>query len=245
MSRFACVLLTPLVLTGCAPVLQASFSEGGIWDFYLFDDPDSAGDFIVLPEGTVTARDATGGSLSSAVTDRGDGLWRIDAEPDQVVDIVMTGPSHVRTVRRATTPTTTGQFSTPLHPRSLSIVPPLMDAIAAVDGLDVADSQSLLAGEAAAVVVQPLDPEAWMGAELSLVDGSGAGVELSLLTEVEAGSYSLSDGTPVDLVLATDVAPGVLTFTVRPTAGPEVVQLWFAAPGDLIDGRYFALAWGN
>ena len=245
MSRFASVLLIPLVLTGCAPVLQGSFSEGGIWDFYLYDDPDSAGDFIVLPEGSVTARDATGAPLSSAVTDRGDGLWRIDVEPDQVVDIVMTGPSHVRTVRRATAPTTTGQFSVPLHPRSLSIVPPLIDAIAAVDDLDVADSQSLLAGEAAAVVVQPLDPEAWVGAEVSLVDGTGAEVALSLLTEVEAGSYSLSEATPVDLVLASNVAPGILTFTVRPVAGPEVVQLWFAAAGDLIDGRYFALAWEN
>jgi len=183
-----------------------------------------------------------GASLPKAVTNEGDGLWQIDVEPTQVVDIIVTGPSHVPTVRRIPAPSTTAQFSVPLHPRSQSIVPPLMDAVAAVEGLDFTDSQALLTGQAAGMVVQPLQPESWLGADLLLVDGDGNEVEMSTLTQLDDGSYGLAQDTPIDMVLASDLAPGLVVLTVRPRSGPEVVQTWFAAPGELIDGRYFALA---
>ena len=242
MPRLAFLLPASLLFTGCAPVLEVSFAEGGIWDFYLFDDPDATGDFVVLAEGLVSVRDELGAPLPDAVTNQGDGLWRIDVEPEQVVDVVATGPSHVPTVRRMPAPTTTAQFSVPLHPRSQSIVPLLMDAVASVEELGFPDSQALLAGETAGLVVQPLQPEAWVDAEVFLVDGEGNDVAQTALTQAEDGSYGLAQGRPVDMLLASDVAPGLVTLTVRPSSGPEVVQAWFAAPGELIDGRYFALA---
>jgi hypothetical protein len=251
--------LMPLMLmaSGCIypyPVTEVSFEDDGILSFYVFKDPDGAGDYvdpetdgsyIVLPESTVTVRSSTGEALPKAVTDMGDGQWQIDVGPGEVIDLVMAGPSHLPTVRRVQAPTTIAQFSQPMFPRVATVLPPLMDAISEVEGIDFADSSALRAGDVGALVVEPTDPSAWIGADILLTTTDGADIPFVALTITDTGAVGFADGTPVDLLLASSVPAGTFTLAVLTTSGTLTTASWNVAEGELVDGQNFSLATGN
>ena len=239
------LLLASIGLSGCVlPVHEVAFDVDGQLQFLTYDDPDAVGDFVVLPEANVRVRDAAGNELDAAVGD-GTGLWTIDVDPGQDIDIIVEASGRVPTVRRAVAPETTAQLRVPVYPRSADLIPVLMDELSAVDGLDFADSSSLLAGQTGALVVEPLVPEDWLGAEVAVTDAEGRTLSAVQLTAFEDGSYAFAGSTPTDLLLVSELPAGQVTLEVVHTSGQTTTQSWTVAAGELVDGRDFALAGGS
>jgi hypothetical protein len=130
----------------------------------------------------------------------------------------------------------------PIYPRSAEILPVLMDELASAAGIDLPSSAELLAARAGALVIEPLSPEGWTNATVSVVDGTGSEVPFAMLTVLDDGSYALAEGTPVDILLASEILPGTVTLEVEDSRGMFTTQTWTLAAGELVDGRNLALA---
>ena len=242
MPRSPLSVLAPMLLAGCIfPVREVSFDDGGIWEFYVYDDPEEVGDYVVLTDATVTVRDDSGATLDAA-TSQGDGSWLVNVDPGQPVDIIIAAEGRLPTVRRAIGPETTALLAVPMYPRSATEMPGLIDQLAEVDGLDFPDSSGLLSAETGALIVEPLVPEDWIGGEVLVTDTNGSELTAVTLTAFEDGSYAFASNSAVDLVLAPQVPAGIVTLTFQSATGVVTTQEWTIEPGELVDGRYLSLA---
>lgn len=241
--RLAFIAAASSPMAGCQLLALNDTEDLGVegrWEFYVYDDPAITGDFVVLESATVTVRDPSGATLDAA-TELAPGTFQVEVEPGVEVDLIVSSPAHLPTVRRGRAPTTRALPTAPIFARSPSDVPLLMDSLAAVEDLGLPDSSALLAGTAGALMVEPLDPTAWVGATVEVLDATGATVPAVALTVLDTGEYTLADQSPVDLLLAPSVPTESVTLAVATASGTITTGTWTLQPGELVDGRYFAL----
>jgi hypothetical protein len=222
-----------LASTGCG-------SSAPVWYGYLYDDPLLSGEFTALEGGSLEVTDLNGTVLEGVSSPEGapDGYVEMRLDVGQEVALRVTGPSHLPMVWRGQVPETSAELSTgALFARDGSVGWSVLSELLG-DGAD----EGLLEGETVALWGQPLDSAAFAGVELRAVDGAGVAHDVSAFSIGEEGSVveaGLDD--PVDLFLASGLAPGEVELVVRRPDGDEVRTVWPAEGGDMLSAHYYVL----
>jgi hypothetical protein len=87
----------------------------------------------------------------------------------------------------------------------------------------------------------PLDPEAWAGASIEILDGEGQSATVLAYHASDEGLLSLTTSEPVHYIMAFDLAPGDVTMQVTTADGRSFEERWPAWPGEVISAWYLAL----
>lgn len=241
---------TALLAAPLAGCVAAQTDAGPIsWGGYVFADPYTSedlltgGDFEVLDTRGDCLLGDDGGCITGAESDSTAGYWSVAVPRSTPVALRLQAPGSAPTVWRVTTPRRDAQWlNGGLFTRDLAAV----EAFVADLGPPWASAVPLSASAAAWMWGAPLDPAAWVGATLALTDGDGADVPVLALTQADDGAVSVASSTdPVDLLLATDIAPGAVTLTVQAADGREAVEVWPAQAGDLLSAVFLALPSGS
>ena len=110
-----------------------------------------------------------------------------------------------------------------------------------IDGLQGVTFSSLVDSEDALLWGEPLYPEDWAGAEISVIDGEGAAAAVLALAYDDSGALLEAAGGPVDLFLAPNLAPGTVTLRVVSSSGSAIETDYPARAGDLLSAVFYAL----
>ncbi len=234
-------------LTGC---IAAPTGAGPVsWAGYVFADPYTSeelltgGSFEVLELQGGCVLDDADACIVGEESDGTAGYWSVDVPRSTPVALRLQAAGSAPTVWRVTTPRRDAQWlNGGLFTRDLAAI----DAFVAELGPPWATAVPLSSSADAWMWGAPLDPTAWIGASLTLTGGDGAEVAVLALTQADDGAVSVASATdPVDLLLATDIAPGAVTLTVQAADGREAVEAWPAQPGDLLSAVFLALPSGS
>lgn len=233
------LLLTASTSAACEPVLTRDVGVEGLFRGYVYDDYTYIGDYAVLPDASLSARDASGEPTGEveASSDR-PGYFEITVDPKQPVELVVAAPGRLTTVRATLGPATLADFSPYIFPRASEVITPLIDELSGQ--LGTPDSTGLLAGEVGALWMEPLVPADWAGADIYL-DSGGAEVEFIALTVLDDGAVALAEDGPLDRLVAPALPPGRLTLLVATATGDIIQQSWNVQAGELVDASWFNL----
>jgi hypothetical protein len=163
------------------------------------------------------------------------GYWRFDAAPvGQAVAIRVSGEDVTPMVWRSTVPTGEALwFTGGLFAREPALH---QSYFAALDGLDGISAVALERGTVAALWGEPLDPEEWSGVDITVTDGDGVEAPVWRLSIDDAGQLAEAGGGPVDLFIAPNLAPGIVTLE----AGGAMTS-WPAQGGEMLSAVFFDL----
>jgi hypothetical protein len=226
-------------LSGCQFIEEvrtdpAAISWGGT---VQIDRSLSSGALAELTDGAVTMIDLDGALLEEATQPFSDnpGYWRFDAAPvGQAVAIRVSGEDVAPMVWRSTVPTGEALwFTGGLFAREPALH---QSYFAALDGLDGISAVALERGTVAALWGEPLDPEEWSGVDITVTDGDGVEAPVWRLSIDDAGQLAEAGSGPVDLFIAPNLAPGIVTLE----AGGAMTS-WPAQGGEMLSAVFFDL----
>jgi len=225
------LLLTVTTSVACEPVLTRDVGVEGMLRGYVYDDYTFIEEYAILEEAELVVRDANGADTGEIEAfPESPGYFQVTVEPGQPIELVVSAPDRLTTVRATTGPATLADYSPYLFPRASEVITPTLDDMA--EQLGMADSTDLLAGEVGAFWMEPLVPADWAGADISLVSDDGTPVEFAALSDGESG---------VELLAAAAVPAGRLTLSVTTATGASVEHTWTVQAGELIDATWFHL----
>ncbi len=223
-----------LLLTGCG-------STGPVWYGYVYEDPlATGGELVAMAGSTVTAVDLDDAPMDGLSVPEGapDGYLELRLDPGTELALRVTGPDHLPFVWRGAMPETTAELAAgALFGRSAAIGWATLDQLQGV-----AADASLLDGETVALWGQPLDPAAFAGAELRIVDGDGTVHDVdAFFIDADGAAVPAGLSDPIQLFLASGLAPGAVTLEVTAATGAVATTTWPARGGDMLSAHYFAL----
>lgn len=234
-------VLLPIAL-GCVNLDAGTASDTILWSGTVLDDPYLGEDPAGLEGGALVAVDLDDLEIATGTeAEDSPGSFSIEVPPGVDLAMRVTGPSHAPTVFRGRSPGARGLwFNGALFGRRALPLQSFLDGIERADGTTPA---ALSAGELVHLWVEPAEPEALVGADLSLVDGSGLPGELVPLTTAEDGALTAAGpDDPVTLLLGLDLSPGDITLGIVAADGRTAETTWPARGGDLLAGPLFALS---
>lgn len=192
------------------------------WSGVLLDDPYLDDPAQPLRGATLTALDAAGGTLAAGErVDDASGSHRITLPAGAEVWLAIAGPAHVPVHTAATVPTADALwFSGALRGRRPELLRAELDAFAALAGrpgaAGPAEGRSILRIEA-------LDPAAFAGATLTVVDAAGESPPVLRLRAGDDGAAVVASADePAALLLVGDLAPGPWVATLTAAGGATV-----------------------
>ncbi len=223
------------------------------WAGVVLADLPSEGATEELTDGNVEFLDEDGeplvlsdGSAATATQPWPDspGWWQVRVPVDVEVTVRVAGaedadPALATMVWRGRTPTGRAYWMQgALFTRELGWLDDFLASVSAtLPGTEVVP---LADGAVAHLWGEPLDPEAWAGADIAVVDGEGA--EATVLRYAVEDDGTLVEATDrVDLFLAVNLAPGPVTLSVTAADGRAFSTTWPARGGDLLSAIYAAL----
>lgn len=235
-----------LALTACT---ASTATTGDVsWSGYVFADPYvsedllTGGAFEVLTPDGGCLEGGDGACIVGEESSSTAGYWGVSVPVTTPVALRLSGDGLAPTLWRTDTPARPAQWlNGGLFTRDLAA----LEAFAADLGPPTATAAPLSSSDRAWLWGSALSPEDWAGATLTLVDGDGAAVPVVALSQSDDGAVSLAGDGPIDLFLATDLAPGAVTLTVEAADGRIATETWPAQAGDLVSAVYFALPAGG
>ena len=233
------LLLAVSALVACEPKLTNDVGVEGLLRGYVYDDYTYIGDYVVLPNASLSVRDSSGAATGEVDTDsERPGYFEITVEPEQAVELVVAAPDRLTTVRATRGPATLADVTVYIFPRASEVIAPLIDELA--EALGTPDSTGLLAGEVGALWMEPLVPSDWAGADITL-QSDGEEVPFIALSVYEDGTVALAEDGAVNQLVAPSVPPGKLTLSVTTASGATIDQSWTVQAGELVDASLFHL----
>ena len=221
------------------------------WTGQILDGPyaDDAG---VFTGGTVTATDHAGDPLLSAAgelladpveSETQPGAWTLTVPVYTDILLRLSGEGFANTVWSSHTPGGRAYWYTgALFARSVEDLDATFAAYAEA-GLLEAPSAPLSEGQVAWLWAEPIEPEAWADAEITLIDGAGAEAALVRVTSDDAGQLSVAGpGDPIYQIFAFDLAPGDVILRVVAADGTSLTLSWPAEGGDLLNASFLGLS---
>lgn len=197
----------------------------------------SSGEIVELTAGAVTMLELDGALLAEATQPFSDspGYWRFDAIPvGEDVAIRVSGEDVTPMVWRATVPTGDALwFTGGLFAREPAVH---QSYFAALDGLGGISPVALERGSVAALWGEPLDPEEWASVDITVIDGDGSEAPVWRLSIDATGQLVDAGDGPVDLFIAPNLAPGLVTLD----AG-DASTSWPAQGGDMLSAVFYDL----
>lgn len=168
------------------------------------------------------------------------GYWRFeDAPVGEEVAIRITGEGMTPTVWRGVVP---GGTATWLTGALYSYESAIYDAFfESIDGFQGIAFPSLTDSDAAAMWGEPMVPEDWAGATITVTDGEGVTAEVLALSYDDTGALIEAGDGAIDLFLAPSLAPGTITLRVEAEGREAVEEQWPARAGDMVSAVFFSL----
>lgn len=244
------LLPVPLLLAGCGGLPwfpeDDPPAEKIRWQGYLIDGPYT-GENAWVEDGSLVVEDLDGAELATGRTSAdARGWWSVKVPRETPVAIRVSGEGLLPALWRATTPAQPAYWFT----GSLFAYEAVfwteyllqMDGQGGVRIQDLGDEIAWLWGA-------PLDPEAWVGATVTVTDGAGqAATVLSWFVDCDEGdtggeSCVLTPSgadDPVEMFFAFNLSPGAVVLQATaadgrgldvtyPARGGEVVSAWWLA----------------
>lgn len=238
-------MILTLALLSCTsePAVTVT-DEPYIWQGWVYGDlpaDDSPG----LDIGTVRlwGMDGTLIAEGAQLDDDRPSVWTLEIEAASEVEVRLSGPEHVTTVWRSTTPTAQSfWYSGSLFAAKTETMDAFWLDLSDMMGtaLSPADGATLL-GEP--LMVWPNDEAAWTDASVTVYDGNGTVHPALLLSYDDDGLLipaELADG-PIAAFAATNLAPGPTRLVIDSSDGRSAVIDYNAGPGELLSAFAFVL----
>lgn len=235
-------LLPVLLLPACGMWIYEEPSDGGEVSWYgtILDGPYT-GDNGVLTGGDVLAYHLDGELMAEGTEPDPDnpGYWKLKVPSASPVALHLAGEGMLPAVWRGTTPSSLGYWYTgALFTYDEQLWLPFFeqfDGQAGVEIMPLGDEVCWLWGA-------PWDPDAWIGADIGVIDGAGAeatGLAWHLNEQDQLALAGPSD--PVQYFLAFNLAPGDVSLFVTAADGRSLEETWPAWSGEVISAWYLAL----
>ncbi len=248
MTRLSPVLL----LAGCQYLEEVREDLTEVtWSGYIYAYLQDADEPVVLSQQTadspitdpiVELVDLTDATLLEATQpfSSSPGYWRFeDAPVGEEVAIRVSAEGMTPTVWRGRVPSGAGIWLTgAVYSYETAIYDAFFESI---DGFEGMSFPSLVDSDRAALWGEPLSPEDWAGATITVTDGAGEDVAILALAYDDTGALVEAGGGRVDLFIAPALTPGTVTLRVEATGREAVEEQWPARAGDLLSAVFFAL----
>ncbi|MDG1478388.1 MAG: hypothetical protein P8R54_02310 [Myxococcota bacterium] len=168
------------------------------------------------------------------------GYWQLEAAPvGEEVAIRVSGEGMTPTVWRGAVPGGTATWLTgALYSYEATIYDAFFESI---DGFQGIAFPSLTDSTSATLWGEPMFPEDWAGATITVTDGEGLTAEVLALAYDETGALLEAGDGAIDLFLAPALAPGTVTLRVEVEGRAAVEEEWPARAGDMVSAVFFAL----
>ena len=241
-----------LLLSGCQYLEEVRTDPTEVsWGGYVYAYLSESSEAVVLSELSeelaITAPalsmvDLTDTTLLDATQPFTDspGYWRFDDAPvGEEIAIRVEGDDMTPSVWRGVVPSGTATWlSGALYTYETAIYD---EFFASIDGFQGASFASLASSETALLWGEPLTPEDWAGASITVIDGDGVSADVLTLAYDDTGALVDAADGAVDLFLAPGLAPGIVTLEVLTAAGSVATTEYPARAGDLLSAVYYAL----
>lgn len=244
------------LLTGCESLSvfleeQRTLPTEIYWTGTVLDGP-YAEDVGYFTGGAITATDHAGDALVSVAGEELDAPYEVEGDPGTWVLTVpvhteillrLSGDGFANTVWSTDTPDGRAYwFTGALFARSIEDLDATFAAYVEA-GLLGALPQDLAQGAVVHLWAEPLEPEAWAGAEIHLTDGSGAEVPVVRITADDEGQLGLAGADdPVSQLFAFDLTPGDVILEVTTADGRGLTESWPTLGGDLLNASFLGLS---
>ena len=238
-------MILTLALLACSSEPETTAAdEHYTWQGWVYGDlpaDDSPG----LEIGTVRLWGMDGTLLAEGaqLDDERPSVWTLEIEETSEAEVRLSGPEHVTTVWRTTTPAAQSfWYSGSLFAAKTETMDAFWLDLSEMLGeeLSTADGATLL-GEPS--MVWPNDEAAWTDASVTVYDGTGAVHPAILLAYDDDGLLvpaHIADG-PIAAFAATNLAPGPTRLVVDSSDGRSAVIDYNAGPGELLSAFAFVL----
>ncbi len=237
------VLLLPLLL-GCQYLEEIREDPAAVsWSGYVLYYPEGATDYDTLSAGTLTLVDLDDAVLAEGSQPYEDtpGYWLFEEVPVATeIGIRVAAEGATTVLWRSRSPSGSGTWLTgAVLTWEESIYAALFDSLDGQNGLRISP---LSEGQVAHLWGEPLVPQDWAGAEISVTDGAGDDAAVIALAYDEDGALVDAGEGAVDAFVAVNLAPGTVTLSVTSAAGVTTETLYPARGGDLLSAIYYDLA---
>ena len=237
-------LIAAAALTGCQYLEeQRETPTEVVWSGDLFVNPVVT-DLTVLEGGGLLLTDDDDGSVYEGDEyEDSPGSYKVTVPVGRDVLIEVTGDGVAPTLWRGQTPEGRAYwFDGGLFGIELAGLDAWLASVVEAGILDEAPT-SLDGAAVAHLMGQPLSPDDWVGAEVTVTGGDGEPATVLLLTTDDDGSTRVAGvEDPIDLFFASECAPGDVSLTVTTATGGVTTLQWPAEGGDLLSAFYLTLA---
>ncbi|MDP6932252.1 MAG: hypothetical protein QGG40_05010, partial [Myxococcota bacterium] len=203
---------------------QRSIPTEITWDGYVLAGTPTD-DLTALEEGSVTFLGVDGSTLSEAEQPYTSypGYWSAEVPVDTELFVRIDGTDLAPTLMHGFSPTGRASWYTgALFGRTAAEVESLFESLS---DAALVDFEPLSEGEVAYLWGEPLYPETWTGADITLEGGDDELIEIWKFAIDDEGQLEDAGEGPIDLFLAADITPGTVRMTVDTLAGNQVVDL--------------------
>ncbi len=232
--------LVTICACGSWIIEEASEGDGNVnWYGTVLDGPYT-GDNGVFTGGELLAYDLAGDYLAEGTEPDPDspGYWKLKVPADTPVALHLSAEGMLPTVWRGTTPGTMGYWYTgALFAYDAELWQPFFEQFDGQSGVEIqplSDQSCWLWGA-------PLDPEAWVGADIQIVDGEGEPATVLAYHLNDDGLLEQTRTQSITYFLAFNLAPGDITLSVQATDGRAFDETWPAWGGEVVTAWYVAL----
>jgi hypothetical protein len=239
-----------LLLTACEFSIESYLrdvrepSEELRWEGFVYQAGPLTGESAPMETGSITLSDLDESWTLDAEQpyESYPGWWRFEEVPkDAEVFFRVEAEDQVPMVWRARSPEGDSRWlDYGLYTMDLEEVDGFIEALST---LITGNAAPLSEGEVAHLWGSAWDPEAWVDAELLLLDDNGDEVDvLQIRTDEESGAFvEAVEGEPIELFYAFDLPPGQTTLHVTSCDGLEIQIDWPTRAGDLLSALYTTL----
>ncbi len=231
MQRSPFALLLCLAATACGSWIIEEPTDGAdvAWYGTILDGPYT-GDNGVLSGGEVLVYDLDEELLAEGTEPDADnpGYWKLRVPASTPVALHLAGEGMLPTVWRGTTPSDLGYwFTGALFAYDAEIWLPFFEQFDGQGGVSIEP----LGDEICWLWGSPSDPDAWAGADISIVDGVGQAATVLAYHLDDDGLLAPAGDEPVLYFMAFGLAPGEVTLSVTAADGRSFDETWPAWPG--------------
>ena len=212
------------------------------WSGYLTHYEPKTGDSVYASEATLDMVDLNDTLLITAgqPLSGNPAYYRFENIPVQTpIALRLSGNDLTTMVWQGTTPSGTGMWLTgSIFTYHSQLHDEFLANVADIKSISI---ESLKEGEVAHLWGEPLNPQEWSNVEITATDGDNHSVEVHRFYYDEDGNLAPATDGPVDLFLAFNLMPGLVTLSIIPQTGEIIETIYPTRGGDMLSAIFHAL----